>query len=78
MNCQQMLKDLSENGLTQAKISSETGVSQGYISELLNGLRGSRVGFEVAQRIKTLWDQKREQELDQPCETKKSKQQENR
>jgi len=56
MNCQEMLKDLSDLNFTQTEIGRLTGLSQSYISELETGRKGERVGFEVVAKIKALWE----------------------
>ena len=43
---------LGELGYTQADLVSKTGLSSAYISELLNGKRGRRMGRDTAVKLR--------------------------
>lgn len=41
-------------GLTQTDIAIECGASQSHISDLRNGKKGKRIGFDLAQALLAL------------------------
>lgn len=38
-------------GMSQKDLASKANVSQGYVSDLINGRRGRRLGYDVTQRL---------------------------
>jgi len=51
MDWKTIITDLRKAGLTQKEIANRAITSQGYISDLENGNRGTRLSFEIGQRL---------------------------
>lgn len=51
MNAKTLLQDMVSTGLKQQQIAKLTGLSQGYVCDLLSGRHGSRIGHEAFKRI---------------------------
>ena len=52
------IRDLRASGMTQKEMAASIGASQSYVSDLERGVRGKRIGFEVGQKLHTLWLEK--------------------
>ncbi|MDV8154560.1 helix-turn-helix domain-containing protein [Acinetobacter bereziniae] len=54
---QKMICDLKAQGLTQAKIATEIGCSQNYVSDLERGACGKRLSYDLGRNLEALWNQ---------------------
>lgn len=45
---------LINSGLTQYEIAARVGISQPHVSDLANGHRGKRIGFELGNKLLAL------------------------
>jgi predicted transcriptional regulator len=61
MNWKSLIQELLSRGLTQDQIAEQSGCSQSFVSDLLNGKRGKRIGFEKAQGLISLRDRLRKE-----------------
>lgn len=48
---QRVQRRLSELDMTQADLARRSGLSTGYVSNIINGQRGKRVSADVAHRL---------------------------
>ena len=60
-NIAQIIKELRSFGLKQTEIANELQVSQGYVSTIEAGKRGSRTPAETLERAKNARDRLRAQ-----------------
>lgn len=51
MDADKLKKLLAERGMTQTELARRTGLSTSYVSNLVNGERGRRIGHVAYRRI---------------------------
>ncbi|WP_157661675.1 helix-turn-helix domain-containing protein [Burkholderia ubonensis] len=59
MNAADIVKELSERGLTQLEIQRRSGVHQSTVSAIKTGRRGTNIRHDIHMKLQTLLDEVR-------------------
>lgn len=51
MTFSQYITSLRQHGWTQAQIAAEVHTSQGHISDIERGVKGSRLSYDIASKL---------------------------